>query len=280
MAKVCIDVGHIKGYNISPAVPKYAEGTRMWRLGEYLIAALKKRGVTVVQTRTNISKDLALVNRGKAAKGCDLFLSLHSNAVGNGVNEKVDYPVAYVHRADNKTTIDERAEEIGFLLAKLVEKVMGTTQKGYTYTRAINSDRDGNGVLDDEYYGVLHGAKLVQVPGVILEHSFHTNTRATNWLLSDTNLKAMAEAEADCIVAWLEKNSGSETKAPFVPYMVRVSIKDLNIRTGPGTNYNRTSYIPPGAYTIVEESDGKGATKWGKLKSGAGWISLDFVKKI
>jgi len=66
----------------------------------------------------------------------------------------------------------------------------------------------------------------------------------------------------------------------FEPYMVRVSISDLNIRKGPGTNYARTKYIPKGAYTIVEEADGKGATKWGKLKSGAGWISLDFVKRI
>lgn len=35
-----------------------------------------------------------------------------------------------------------------------------------------------------------------------------------------------------------------------------------------------------GVFTIVEESEGAGATKWGKLKSGAGWISLDFAKKI
>lgn len=66
----------------------------------------------------------------------------------------------------------------------------------------------------------------------------------------------------------------------FEPYMVRVSISDLNIRKGPGTNYAKLKYIPKGTYTIVEESDGKGATKWGKLKSGAGWISLDFVKRI
>lgn len=33
-------------------------------------------------------------------------------------------------------------------------------------------------------------------------------------------------------------------------------------------------------YTIVAESDGPGASKWGKLKSGAGWISLDYTKKV
>jgi len=29
----------------------------------------------------------------------------------------------------------------------------------------------------------------------------------------------------------------------------------------------------------VAESTGKGAAKWGKLKSGAGWISLDYATK-
>lgn len=65
----------------------------------------------------------------------------------------------------------------------------------------------------------------------------------------------------------------------FEPYLVKVSLKDLNIRKGPGTNYARTQFIPVGVYTIVEEADGKGATKWGRLKSGAGWISLDYVTK-
>lgn len=64
----------------------------------------------------------------------------------------------------------------------------------------------------------------------------------------------------------------------FSPYAVEVSIKDLNIRKGPGINYESNGFCPVGVYTIVEESDGAGATKWGKLKSGAGWISLDYAK--
>lgn len=66
----------------------------------------------------------------------------------------------------------------------------------------------------------------------------------------------------------------------FEPYLVRVSIPDLNIRKGPGTNYRKVKFIPIGTYTIVEESDGRGATKWGKLKSGVGWISLDYATKV
>lgn len=66
----------------------------------------------------------------------------------------------------------------------------------------------------------------------------------------------------------------------FSPYKVRVSIKNLNIRKGPGTNYASNGFCPTGVYTIIEESNGVGASKWGKLKSGAGWISLDYVTKV
>ena len=68
---------------------------------------------------------------------------------------------------------------------------------------------------------------------------------------------------------------------PAVPFLVKVSISDLNIRKGPGTNYNRTQYIPIGIYTIMEVKSGKGSTAgWGRLKSGVGWISLDFVTRV
>ena len=64
-----------------------------------------------------------------------------------------------------------------------------------------------------------------------------------------------------------------------VSYAVRVTVPDLRIRTGPGTSYNPAGTIKPGVYTIVSEADGQGASKWGKLKSGSGWISLDYAKK-
>ena len=76
-----------------------------------------------------------------------------------------------------------------------------------------------------------------------------------------------------------EKPAGVTTGATVTPYHVRVKITNLNIRKGPGTNYGATGYIRPGIYTIVAESTGKGAAKWGKLKSGAGWISLDYATK-
>ena len=71
----------------------------------------------------------------------------------------------------------------------------------------------------------------------------------------------------------------------FVPYLVKVSISDLNIRKGPGTNYAKTGkYTGKGVFTIVEEGNGPGASRWGLLKSYQknqdGWISLDYGKRV
>ena len=65
-------------------------------------------------------------------------------------------------------------------------------------------------------------------------------------------------------------------------YRVRVDISNLNIRRGPGTHYAKTGeYTGKGVFTIVAESYGLGSKKgWGKLKSGKGWIALDYAEKI
>ena len=72
---------------------------------------------------------------------------------------------------------------------------------------------------------------------------------------------------------------GSTSGQTAVNYTAQVTASDLNIRTGPGTNYGSKGFIKPGVYTIVAEASGTGASKWGKLKSGAGWISLDYAEK-
>ena len=69
------------------------------------------------------------------------------------------------------------------------------------------------------------------------------------------------------------------------PYLVKVSIPDLNIRSGPGTDYPTLGrFTGQGVFTIVEEARGQGASLWGLLKAyrGArnGWISLDYTTKI
>lgn len=66
------------------------------------------------------------------------------------------------------------------------------------------------------------------------------------------------------------------------PFTVKVSVPDLNIRTGAGTDTAKTGkFTGVGVFTIVQVKSGSGSTLgWGKLKSGAGWISLDYCKRI
>jgi hypothetical protein len=62
----------------------------------------------------------------------------------------------------------------------------------------------------------------------------------------------------------------------FVPYLGKVIVDVLNYRQGPGLNYKINGTVKKNeVYTIVAE-DGD----WGKLKSGAGWIYLDYIQKI
>lgn len=73
--------------------------------------------------------------------------------------------------------------------------------------------------------------------------------------------------------------------AAFKSYLVKVEVSDLNIRKGPGTDCAKTGkYTGKGVFTIVEEADGKGASRWGLLKSYQknrdGWISLDYARKV
>ncbi|MGL5255383.1 MAG: glucosaminidase domain-containing protein, partial [Brevinema sp.] len=64
-------------------------------------------------------------------------------------------------------------------------------------------------------------------------------------------------------------------------YRVRITATSLNYRKGPGTNYAINGQVRKGeVYTIVSESSGAGAKKWGELKSGVGWLSLDYCQRL
>lgn len=70
------------------------------------------------------------------------------------------------------------------------------------------------------------------------------------------------------------------------PQLYKVDYSNLNIRTGPSTNYPTTGkFTGKGTFTIVEIQNGSGSNSgWGLLKAYAdnrnGWISLDYAKKL
>lgn len=200
--RVCLDAGHVgSNYNQSPVVKTYFESAMNWKLHLLLKTELEKRGFEVITTRADQSKDLGVYDRGAAAKGCDVFMSIHSNACGT---ESVDYPVVY-RAHDNLGNVDPLALSI----AKKIGELMGTKQAGRTATQKNSSG--------GEYYGVMRGARAVGVPIYLLvEHSFHTNTAATNWLLKDANLAKLAVAEADILAAHFGTQATPEDKTEIM----------------------------------------------------------------
>lgn len=73
----------------------------------------------------------------------------------------------------------------------------------------------------------------------------------------------------------------------FAPYLIKVTADVLRIRKNPGTNYDivgKIKKVDNDVYTIIDEANGQGASKWGLLKSYKdnrdGWISLDYIKRV
>ena len=282
--KICIDAGHYGKYNRCPNNSNYYESVVMWNLHLLQKKYLEELGAEVVTTRSNQATDLSLSERGKKSAGCDLFISDHTNATGNGMNETIDYVAVYHLTDDKAVTCDDISKEIGTKLAPVIAGVMGTKQGYKILTRKSSNDKNRDGVLNDNYYGVLHGARMVNVPGLILEHSFHTNTASVNWLLNEGNLDKLAKAEAEVIAEYfsgkqITVNETVDVKIPYRVKVANVSANDvLNIRKEPNSNSDKTGELKwndPNVYTIVEVKNG-----WGKLKSGIGWINLKYTTTV
>lgn len=98
------------------------------------------------------------------------------------------------------------------------------------------------------------------------------STDGQNSICSPINVKFLSIVSAASV----------QPTSAFQPYLAKVTASALNIRKGAGTNFAVTGCIRDhGVYTIVAESSGVGSNKgWGKLKSGAGWISLDFINRV
>jgi N-acetylmuramoyl-L-alanine amidase len=250
---VCLDAGHCGKYNRSPVVPDYYESTMVWKLHNLLATALEGYGIEVRKTRLSRDQDLSLSARGKASAGCDLFLSLHSNACGT---EYVDRPEGIYLVDDDCGSIDAASQAIAALLAETVRQVMGTHDAAKVYSRLASGDRDGDGKRNDDYYGVLFAAHQVGTAGVILEHSFHTNARAAAWLLTTPNLEKLAKAEAAAIADYYGMTAPEKPAEPAQTvekwYRVRKSWDDPASQLGAFKSLDNAKTACPADYTVYD----------------------------
>ena len=177
---------------------------------------------------------------------------------GNRKTIAIECIMSSAYNADDRASEDNCAR----LAAALLKQYGLGIEHLYTHTHWLNV-RDGRKGSTDTLNTMYHSYKMC--PAYILPHWAAFKAKVVGYLGEDT--------------AAAEKPSAPAASAPdtaTTSYRVRVTIDDLNIRTGPGTNYQTTGkFTGRGVFTIVETQG-----TWGRLKSGAGWISLGYTVKI
>lgn len=202
---IVLDPGHKTNYN-KGVYPGYCEGNAVWNLAQYLKQELESGTdqVRVILAKNSLAEDPALYDRGQVAvkNGATVFISLHSNAVGDATKYEKAYGVS-VYRS---LFLPDSAD-LGHKLADAVVAVMKPVT-GVTYSRGVltyQSTKTGK-----DYYGVIRGAvssaasiaQAVKGPvkhAFIIEHGFHTNSKECAFLADDNNLMKIARAEAEVI---------------------------------------------------------------------------------
>lgn len=129
--------------------------------------------------------------------------------------------------------------------------------------------------------GNLHMCRETKMPAILCECGFMDNVDEAFLLKSNEYRVKCANAITEGIIEYLDiKEVKEEPKEeikqePQSVFTVKITTDTLNVRAGAGTNYKINTTVKKGEiYTIIEE---KG--NWGKLKSGAGWISLSYTSR-
>jgi len=259
--KITLDPGH--GPTTNPGVISgYVEGSAMYLYSQRLAQKLRALGYEVLITRKTIEDNPSLWNRGKMAKGSDMFVSLHSNAGSSTAAHGISIFYS-IKRPEDK----DMATKWGVKLAEC----MGTYLRG-------SKTRQGGG--DWDYYTVIQSAIAQNVPHVLLvEHGFHSNPAECAWLMQDANLDKMAATEAALIDAWLNPsgNINIEIKETDAMDYRKVNVVDdvLNVRNTSSVTGQIVTTYPPGKIVVVLEQAANG---W--CRTADGWVNGSYLEKV
>ena len=121
-----------------------------------------------------------------------------------------------------------------------------------------------------------------RIPLWVFTKTMYVRKINANGTISISTLKSGAitgvvKAEyLDLITTSNPQSTVTSSKPDFKTYLVIINTDSLNVRNGAGTQYKINTAVKRGqVFTIIDEKNG-----WGKLKSGAGWISLNYTKKL
>lgn len=169
------------------------------------------------------------------------------------------------------------AKDYGSKILRVLNEIIGTKVESNT------GSTDSSESVEDSKFPYTVTVKISDLairkgPGVTYDKTGATTGKGIFTIVEEKDGWGRLKSGA----GWIPLSLENPEEESFKPYTVRVSIPRLNIRKGPGTNYEKTgAFTGIGVFTIVEEKDGEGSKSgWGRLKSGAGWISLDYTKRI
>ncbi|WP_099330237.1 N-acetylmuramoyl-L-alanine amidase [Clostridium paraputrificum] len=241
-----VDKGHtVQNGGVCGACGLLKESVENRPVGNKVIEKLRILGHTVIDCSCDYSKDrdeqLAAIVKKANAQKLDLFLSLHLNA-GGGTGAEVYTTNTSGAKSEAKKLIDTYCNRTGF------------KNRGHKYA---------------EFYVLRHTV----APAMLIEMAF-VDTEADYKKWNDLGAELIANAIVEGITGQVAQEKPVETPST-TSYTVKITADVLNVRAGAGTNYKVNTQVRKGeVYTIVGESNG-----WGKLKSGAGWISLKYTSK-
>ena len=276
MKKVFIGVGH--GGKDSGAVANgLLEKNVNLKIALACKAELEKNGVSVGISRT---KD---ENCGLAAeiKRCNNFcpdfaVEIHNNSGGGDGAE--------IYHALKGGNGKELAENIMSEIVKLGQNSRGLKTKrnklGRDYFGWIRKTKAPAALvecafLDSNDCKIIDTAEKQNAMGIAVAKGV---LKTLNIKQSATKPEAKPAVKPSQKPAEKPKTYAAKNKYP----LYKVTGIWCNIRKGPGTNYKKCGRVTKGqVFTITEIKNGKGSKSgWGRLKSGAGWVSLDFFKKV
>ncbi len=176
---------------------------------------------------------------------------------------------------------------------KLAEYIEDEVKKIGQNSRGIKTRKNSNG--RDYYYFI----RQTSCPAVICEAAFVDNKADAEMLDTEAECKRFGEAYARGILRYFnikdictgatDKGETEQTdndraeaaqKAAVEPYLVKITADALHIRNTPAMSNNIVGVIrDKGVYTIMDEQAADNH-RWGKLKSGAGWIALEYTKRL
>lgn len=142
-----------------------------------------------------------------------------------------------------------------------------------------------NSIKKGDLVSIIDGATYyngTDVPGWVMKKNWYVKSEP----IGDRVVLGKSEDGINDITSPVASKYLKVVKAKAAdPFMAYVSIEDLNIRKGPGTNYDKSGMTGVGVFTIVEVQNGVGSNSgWGLLKAYQknrnGWISLDYCKKV